>query len=447
MKYSFGLFVFVSCLCFAGCVDESAPQLPNDDSSGVGVKDPAQSSGETGSEQSSNQDQETPDVPPPANGGCEPVECDGVWVCLQSDELNCGACYKACSNQAACVNGVCVEKSPATGDDNPNGQNDEKDPDKPGENQTDPGTGDDNPGTGDDNPGTGDDNPGTGDDNPGAEEPPEQPGVCSGSVCNGECVDIKTDNRHCGGCGYACGEGLYCKNMNCACTDPALTKCAYNTCVNMQSDPNHCGKCNNKCASGVCSNGKCTGGSSSGGGEVTGDGQHVIEYARQFLYERTHMCTYDLKRNGKFPTLIDLSNLGTVTNYGYNLNCANFVSSVLIDTGEVTSIPGREEVANIKKFCEAGKEGYHILDDPRKAQAGDIWYKKTDSYSHTELIVKVEGDYFWQIGSTSFGSNETVTCENNHSTNSKYAEAPKKYQKVMERKRAISDGGVVCSKR
>ncbi|MBO4349439.1 MAG: hypothetical protein J6A01_00635 [Proteobacteria bacterium] len=91
--------------------------------------------------------------------------------------------------------------------------------------------------------------------------------------------------------------------------------------------------------------------------------------------------------------------------------------------------------------------GYHIV-DASKAQAGDIWYKKIEGvYSHTELIVKVEGDHFIQIGSNNYGANEAVGCQRNWSTDSKYSSSPTKYQRIVEHSRALSDGGVVCSKR
>ena len=330
------------------------------------------------------------------------VQCSGGDSCidLKTDNKNCGKCGHACGNNQSCIEGVCKDT---------------------------------------------------------AETP------CEGTVCDNMCVDIKTDNKHCGGCGYACGSGLHCENMNCACDDKNLTKCAYNTCVDVKTDTAHCGKCNNPC-SGTCTNGVCSTGTpptqEEGAGEVTGLGKNVIEYARKYLFTNTHMCTYDLFKTGTMPTLLDLTN--DAGNYGYDSECANFASSVLIDTGELTQkdfsdAPQekyRETVPAFLDLCTRGAQGYHFLDDPRKAQAGDIWISYGNDGEafrhHVELIIKVEGDYFWQIGSNNYASTDTVECLNNHNTDSKYSSDPTKYQRVTEHKRHIDEQKavrVICSKR
>ena len=163
-------------------------------------------------------------------------------------------------------------------------------------------------------------------------------------------------------------------------------------------------------------------------------------------------------------TLIDLSDLGSEKlnkdyNYGYEGNCANFVSAVLIDTKELTAqdflaaqtYKYREQVEAIIDVCQRGAQGYHFLSDVTKAQAGDIWIVHGNGRNHVELIIKVEGEYFWQIGSNNYeNENDPIGCLQNPSTNSKYSTNAKKYQRVTEHKRLIADGGdvrFVCSKR
>ncbi|MDB5214587.1 MAG: Tryptophan synthase alpha chain [Myxococcaceae bacterium] len=133
--------------------------------------------------------------------------------------------------------------------------------------------------------------------------------------CGDECVDPKTDPRHCGTCANACAGGSACVAgacsltcptglVNCAgtCLDPttsdehcgatstcdgasAGTKCATGQscahgvcaspgacpattpdacgtgaaalCTSFKSDPNHCGDCATVCDGGVCNNGTC----------------------------------------------------------------------------------------------------------------------------------------------------------------------------------------------
>ena|GEM_PF-2239871 len=328
---------------------------------------------------------------------CTGKVCDGQCVDIKTNNSHCGDCNHACGEKQSCVEGVCKDNSIE----------------------------------------------------------------CTGKVCDGVCVDINTDNKHCGGCGFVCGAGLHCESMNCACDDKNLTKCAYNTCVDVKTDPNHCGKCDNPC-SGTCTNGICSGGtpiSEESAGEVTGPGKHVIEYARQFLVSNTHMCTYDLMSTGKMPTLVDLTN--DAGNHGYDSECANFASSVLIDTGELTQqdfldAPKekyRETVPAFLDLCTRGAKGYHFI-EPSQAQAGDIWISYGDDgvkfRHHVELIIKVEGEYFWQIGSNNYNLGEPIECLNNHSTDPKYAENSDAYQRVTEHKRPLNDQEKVrkvCSKR
>ncbi len=450
-----GYWLFASCLLLAGCADTSdiVPET-NEVVPGDTDTNPKPTPSTAGDELT-------------ADDQCEPVSCNGIQVCLLTDTRNCGACGNVCANKAKCVNGNCEEppeestepETPEPTDPEPTDP-EPTDPEPTDPEPTDPTPTDPEPTEPTPTEPTPTEptpteptpteptptEPTPTEPTPTEPTPSDPPSSCTGTVCDGVCVDIATSNSHCGGCGYACGAGLHCVNYNCACSDSTLTKCGWNNCVNLKTDPNNCGACGNVCPSGTCNNGSCSGGSTT---PVTpsGGGQHVIDYARKFLFTNTNQCTYDLKVNGVMPTLIDLSSLGSLSNYGYDLNCANFVSSVLIDTGEITDFAGREEVAGIRSMCESGMFGYHIV-DASKAQAGDIWYKKIEgSYSHTELIVKVEGDHFIQIGSNNYGSTEAVGCQRNWSTDAKYSTNPSKYQRIVEHPRALTDGGVVCSKR
>lgn len=92
-------------------------------------------------------------------------------------------------------------------------------------------------------------------------------------VCGGECVDVRSDARHCGGCGMACAETQVCAMGSC-CTpsaetcngidddcdgsvDEHLALCD-GECTDLSSDEAHCGDCGFACGDGlICSGGTC----------------------------------------------------------------------------------------------------------------------------------------------------------------------------------------------
>lgn len=89
-------------------------------------------------------------------------------------------------------------------------------------------------------------------------------GVCvldcpSGQTdCSGTCTDTRKDTDHCGACGTACAAGEVCSNGSCALSCQAnLTDCS-GSCVDTTKDRDHCGACGTVCVAGeVCSNGSC----------------------------------------------------------------------------------------------------------------------------------------------------------------------------------------------
>jgi hypothetical protein len=63
--------------------------------------------------------------------------------------------------------------------------------------------------------------------------------------CGDRCVNLKTNERHCGSCSNRCRSNQRCCNGNC---------------VNLQKNERHCGRCFNRCAQGEeCVDGVCGG--------------------------------------------------------------------------------------------------------------------------------------------------------------------------------------------
>ncbi len=73
--------------------------------------------------------------------------------------------------------------------------------------------------------------------------------------CSGQCVDLLSDDDHCGQCGNTCDGDLTCDDGQCGCEDD-LTACGQ-SCINTDTDPLHCGDCDNACDSGQCDSGQC----------------------------------------------------------------------------------------------------------------------------------------------------------------------------------------------
>lgn len=103
------------------------------------------------------------------------------------------------------------------------------------------------------------------------------PSGCSSPLltCGDECVDPRTDERHCGGCEDACASGSFCVASVCqdvASCPPPFVICD-GDCVDPSTDRDHCG------ASGACTGD--TAGSVCGG--VCFEGECVYEHCRDVL--------------------------------------------------------------------------------------------------------------------------------------------------------------------
>lgn len=72
-----------------------------------------------------------------------------------------------------------------------------------------------------------------------------------------ECVDPRSDPRHCGGCDRACGEGGTCVASECVCSG-GRAYCDGTGCVDLTTDASHCGGCGVACTGGAtCTGGAC----------------------------------------------------------------------------------------------------------------------------------------------------------------------------------------------
>ena len=93
-----------------------------------------------------------------------------------------------------------------------------------------------------------------------ASQPGDGPCMLGQLLCQATCVNPRTDNQHCGGCGMAClVAGTTCVNGACACA--ALQTLCGGRCTLTDSDPANCGMCGQACAAGeVCNRGRCRAG-------------------------------------------------------------------------------------------------------------------------------------------------------------------------------------------
>lgn len=71
--------------------------------------------------------------------------------------------------------------------------------------------------------------------------------------CNGLCIDPKTDDLNCGQCSFVCLDSHCCNGTCCGARTP--TCCGGTTCVNTDIDDQNCGTCGNVCSGGTACNG------------------------------------------------------------------------------------------------------------------------------------------------------------------------------------------------
>lgn len=84
------------------------------------------------------------------------------------------------------------------------------------------------------------------------------PGCCDPGLkcCDGLCVDLNSDDRHCNGCNQRCSPGKLCFGGTCVCQE-GLTLCG-EICRDTSRDENNCGQCGNQCPPGLgCIAGSC----------------------------------------------------------------------------------------------------------------------------------------------------------------------------------------------
>ena len=114
---------------------------------------------------------------------------------------------------------------------------------------------------------------------------PDMTDPCAGCVeprmcCDGACVDIFSDAKHCGSCAKTCTPAEMCNNKQCFCPAgggvgamlclPSETCCPGAGCTDIKRNQKHCGACGSACGSGaMCQNGGCA----CGFGSVCAPGQ------------------------------------------------------------------------------------------------------------------------------------------------------------------------------
>ena len=162
--------------------------------------------------------------------------------------------------------------------------------------------------------------------------------------------------------------------------------------------------------------------------------REVVDLAEVYLYSKNPgMCTYDFMTHE--PLIENLYDLGdpqksnlTMNNYGYNNDCANFVSAILKTTGRFTHAGDIYNIGQLKTYC-SGNDGYHQIEE-KDAQPGDVWICGGD---HAEMVVGRYKNYLVLIASNNFSGEAAKSadnCMNGPSTDPKYSTNGAKYQRV-----------------
>ena len=79
-----------------------------------------------------------------------------------------------------------------------------------------------------------------------------------GTVCDGTCVDVASDQANCGACGQACPAGTACHGGGCEATCPAGQIPCGGVCLDPSADAENCGACGTTCSTGICRAGACS---------------------------------------------------------------------------------------------------------------------------------------------------------------------------------------------
>ncbi|MBQ9396847.1 MAG: SH3 domain-containing protein [Proteobacteria bacterium] len=157
-----------------------------------------------------------------------------------------------------------------------------------------------------------------------------------------------------------------------------------------------------------------SGGNSSGGS--TPSGTNPAEYATNYLYSKTGLYTHDfIKHSPKLPNLTDLSIYGATYNYGYNCNCANFVTACSQNCGWLS-----KHFDGVSSMYSSLKNGYGYRKiSGYDAKKGDIWCNS--SLGHTELVYSRNGSSITLIGSNNEGTKkQRVTYANKNASDGYY---------------------------
>ncbi|MBO4351568.1 MAG: hypothetical protein J6A01_11580 [Proteobacteria bacterium] len=172
----------------------------------------------------------------------------------------------------------------------------------------------------------------------------------------------------------------------------------------------------------------------------------AIDMAERLLYNsETYMCTFDHYKANTVPEFsekfVSLASHSSC-NYGYDLNCANFVTAIL-RANDLINASGYTFVSQLYDHCTAGKDGYHVI-DKSQAKPGDFWV--TSELGHAELVIGYYGGKLLLIGSNNFSASTSMSnlCQETSLTNNMYSSKANDYQRVSYGNDYTS--GYVCSR-
>lgn len=97
-------------------------------------------------------------------------------------------------------------------------------------------------------------------------------GSASQTFCDGSCVDLQSDTKNCGSCGFLCSAGSTCAQGSCVIScGKDLTACG-DLCVDVASSTRNCGSCGKECDTDqVCNGGVCSSTCASGKDKCSGE--------------------------------------------------------------------------------------------------------------------------------------------------------------------------------